>query len=281
MDILRTISECEERYNNRLKEIANQVLKQKKVFVMVTGASCAGKTTTTKKLREYFSEHGVKAETISLDDFYLSNELIPEDKDGEKDYETIDSLDIPLLDKVLQGLAHGNTVRVPRFDFAKKKRSDDYEEMALDKGEVVIIEGLHALNPLVVKHIDDRLVYRVYLYAENESYDVKLLRRIVRDEYYRFFGAEITLDMWDKVLLGEEKYIKPYMSIADAKINTFFEYETPLLATEGIKLLSKVQKDSPNYKTASELMEKISGLQPIDYSLVPKNSLMFEFIKTE
>ena len=279
MDTEYLINRCEQRYNNELLSIVDEVIALGKVFVMVSGASCAGKTTTTKKLREYFALRGIHAETVSLDDFYLNHEKTPLTPEGKPDYETINSLDLDLLDTVMSELAAGKTVRVPRFDFLLKRRSDKFEEMSLDPGEVVIIEGLHAMNPLLCRHIDAGLVYRVYLFAEAEDYDAKLLRRIVRDEYYRFFGAETTLDMWDDVLRGERLYIAPYAPSADAAVNTFFEYETALLAPEGIRLLSAVRQDSPCRRRAEQLMEKIAGCGSVPYEMVPDDSLMMEFIK--
>lgn len=272
------IKRCEKNYNDRLIAVTDEIISRNADFIMVTGASCSGKTTTTKKLRRYFALRGVHAETISLDDFYLDHEftLTP---DGKPDYETINSLDLPLLDSVMCDLAAGRTVRIPRFDFNAKRRSELYEELSLDSGEVVIIEGLHALNPLLCAHVDAASVYRIYLYADDSAYDVKLLRRIVRDAYYRGSDARLTLSMWDDVLNGEEMYIKPYISTADAVINTFFDYETGLLAPEGIKLLSSVPADCPEYAAARALAATVSGAAPIAYDDVPSDSLMNEFIK--
>ncbi len=279
-DTKELINRCEKRYNDVLKRVVSEVIAAKKIFVMVTGASCAGKTTTTKKLREYFAESGVHAETISLDDFYVGRDKTPLTPDGKPDFETIKSLDLPLLKSVMSELAAGKTVRVPRFDFEAGKRSDEYEELSLDPGEVVIIEGLHALNPLLFEHVDTSLAYRVYLHAESESYDVKLLRRIVRDKNYRgYLDAVITFDMWDNVLRGERLYIKPYAADADIRINTFFEYETRLLAPEGCALLDAVDADSPYKPEADALKKVIDGLEPIPYSMVPEDSLMVEFVK--
>lgn len=274
------ITQCEKNYNDVLRHVASEVIGRKKIFVMVTGASCAGKTTTTKKLREYFAESGVHAETISLDDFYVGREKTPLTPDGKPDYETIRSLDLPLLCSIMSDLAVGKNVRIPRFDFAAGCRSDEYEELSLDPGEVVIIEGLHALNPLLFEHVDSSLAYRVYLYAEEEHYDVKLLRRIVRDSNYRgYLDAVITFDMWDNVLRGENLYIKPYSCDADVKINTFFPYETRLLSHEGCVLLDAVDENSPYKAKAVALKKAIDGLEPIPYSMIPQDSLMVEFVK--
>lgn len=274
------INRCEKRYNEVLERVVSEVIAKKKIFVMVTGASCAGKTTTTKKLREYFAESGVHAETISLDDFYVGRDKTPLGPDGKPDFETIKSLDLPLLDSVMSDLAAGRTVRVPRFDFETGRRSDEYEELSLDPGEVVIIEGLHALNPLLFEHVDVSLAYRVYLHAEAENYDVKLLRRIVRDKNYRGYrDAVITFDMWDNVLRGEKLYIKPYADDADIRINTFFEYETRLLSPEGCALLDAVDAGSRYKPQADALKKVIDGLEPIPYSMVPEDSLMVEFVK--
>ena len=274
------ISKCEKSYNDVLRRIVREVIAGKKIFVMVTGASCAGKTTTTKKLREYFAESGVHAETISLDDFYVGRDRTPLTPDGKPDYETIKSLDLPLLNSVMSELAAGRRVCVPRFDFEAGRRSDKYEELSLDPGEVVIIEGLHALNPLLFAHVDASLAYRVYLYAESERYDVKLLRRIVRDSNYRgYHDAVITFDMWDNVLRGEGLYIRPYADGADIRINTFFEYETRLLSREGCVLLDAVDEKSPYKPKADALKRVIDGLEPIPYSMVPADSLMVEFVR--
>jgi len=273
------IKRCEERYNNELICAVDDVIAKKSTFVMVTGASCAGKTTTTKKLREYFARRGVHAETISLDDFYLDHDNAPLNKDGKPDFETIHSLDLPLLDTVMCDLAAGKKVRIPRFDFGRKCRSEEYEELALDPGEVVIIEGLHALNPLLFRHIKPEMVYRIYLYAETAEYDVKLLRRTVRDSYFRSSDAALTLSMWEDVTEGEKKYIRPFIDTANVLINTFFEYETRLLSPEGIRLLSEVPSDCPEKDRVQRLLAAVTGLEPIPYELVPDDSLMLEFIK--
>lgn len=281
MKLSDKLNSYEQEYKQSLKQVAKHVSADKNIlFVLITGASCAGKTTTTRLLARNFEKHGVHAEVISLDDFYKNRSDAPLDKDGNPDLETVYSLDLDLLHDTLASLAKGLEVKIPIFDFLTQCRSEEYNTVSLDKGEVMLIEGLHALNPLIYRSfIPEKMVYKVYLYAENEKYDVKLLRRLVRDSYYRNSNAKMTLDMWTSVRTGEETYIKPFRDGADICINTYNPYEPGLLAARGLEVLRALPENCVHGKIAAELMSMLEHHEQMPYESVPDGSLMWEFIK--
>lgn len=286
MEHFEYAKQCEKMYESGLESVVEKINSNKNILlIFVSGPSCSGKTTTTRKLCEALKKSGRTAHTVSLDDFYLNTEDAPVDENGEKDFETLYSLDLEFLFDFLERLCAGKPVYAPRFDFVKKGRDNTYTKIDMEDGDVCIIEGLHALNPIItLQHTDNDKVFRLYLEPQNnEKYgiispDVRLIRRLVRDYNYRGADAEGTLDMWKSVRNGEEKWIYPFKNTADAEIRTGFEYETGVLKQQAFEVLAQVKKDSEHYEKAKELLSKIEKAEEISHEAVPENSLLREFI---
>ncbi len=280
-DIKKAFAEDEAYYEAAVKNAAQMILDKKTVkMVFVSGASCAGKTPTTERLAHYLNEHGVKTELISLDDFYRKPEDAIYNPDGTPDYESPESLDLPLLHKCFTGLCEGEEVPMPKFLFKEKKRSEVFTEMRLDDDELCIVEGLHALNPDICgSYIDPSKTFKVYLNAETDiDSEPRLLRRIVRDYYKRSATAEVTLSMWENVENGSKKYIYPYKADADVFINTYIAYERYVMRDDGLRMLAEVPANSPYHAKAAELVKKILPLPSLPKSAIEPHSFMREFI---
>lgn len=286
MDNYLYAKKCEEKYEKGLEKVVNKINENKKILIIfVSGPSCSGKTTTTKKLCESLEKSGRTAYTVSLDDFYLDTKDTPLDENGEKDFETLYSLDLEFLFDFLERLCAGKPVYAPRFDFVKKRRDNTYTKIDMEDGDVCIVEGLHGLNPIItLQHTDNERVFRLYLEPQDNerfdipSADVRLIRRLVRDHRYRGTDADGTLDMWKSVRKGEEKWIYPFKDTADATIRTGFEYETGVLKKRAFEVLGEIKEDSEHYETAKRLLAKVEKAEEIDYDAVPENSLLREFI---
>ena len=286
MDHLQYAKQCEQKYESSLQAVVEKINANKNILIIfVSGPSCSGKTTTTKKLCEALEKSGRTAYTVSLDDFYLDTKDAPVDENGEKDFETLYSLDLDFLFDFLERLCAGKPVYAPRFDFVKKGRDNTYTKIDMEDGDVCIVEGLHALNPIItLQHTDNEKVFRLYLEPQdNEKFDiaspdVRLIRRLVRDHRYRGTDAAGTLDMWKSVRNGEEKWIYPFKDTADATIRTGFEYETGVLKNRAFEVLGEIKENSEHYETAKRLLSKVEKADAISYDAVPENSLLREFI---
>lgn len=274
-------SEDEASYEEAVLNTAKRILEKPTVkMVFVTGGSCAGKTPTTERLAHYLSEHGKKAELISLDDFYRPPEEAVYGPDGEPDFECPESLDLDLLHGCFSALCDGKSAWMPRFLFKEKRRSDTYTRMSLEDEEVCIVEGLHALNPKICGgYIDSSKTFKVYLDAVTDQYpEPRLLRRIVRDYYKRNTTAEETIDMWDKVEYGTKNYIIPYKDDADSVINTYINYERYVMRDDALRMLAEVPESSYHKAKADELTAMLKPLPSISKDLVSPTSFMREFL---
>ncbi|HBL83896.1 MAG: hypothetical protein A2Y17_00275 [Clostridiales bacterium GWF2_38_85] len=283
------IIKCEERYEKELDEIADKLYVDKAVkLVLIAGPSCAGKTTTTNKLKKKLSRYNATTYMLSLDDFYKSPEFAPLDEDGKPDLESVQSLDINYLHECLHDISIGKSAYIPTFDFNLRGRTDNYYKIKLEEDDICIIEGLHALNSEIYRsYVDENAMYKIFL--DPQPYEdfpftpsgARQLRRLVRDYYHRSAKAEKTFSMWPSVRNGEKKYIYPYSDCANEKINTFFEYELSVLKDEAIKILSEIKRDSEYYDKASVIIEKLLRYRAIDPSNIPEGSLMNEFVKKQ
>lgn len=280
-DISKAFSEDEASYEASVLDVANRIIEKKTVkMVFVCGASCAGKTPTTERLSQYLNARGIKTELISLDDFYRHLEDAIYNEDGTPDYECPESLDLDLLHGCFSALCDGKSAWMPRFVFQTQRRSDTYTRMSLENDELCIVEGLHSLNPEICgSYIDPAKTFKVYLDANTDKYDEpRLVRRIVRDYYKRSSNAENTLSMWENVENGTRKYIYPYMDTADAKINTYINYELYVMRDDAIRMLEEVPKDSPYRAKAEALIAELSPLPSLPKEAIEPHSLMREFI---
>lgn len=281
MSILMIESQ-EKRYEDNIGEVVSEVLENRdKRLILIAGPSCAGKTTTTRKITEGITAAGRRALSVSIDDFYLNYEDAPVREDGTKDLETIYSIDLDYLHSFLTDLMAGKTAYLPKYTFVNKCRDEKYTPVSISGDDVVILEGLHALNPLIYSgYVDEKNLVRVYLYAESfHDNDPRFLRRMVRDYHHRGADAELTFSMWDDVKEGERLYIDPFINYADFKINTYFTYERGVHVLDVRMILSQVKEDSIYYKKACRIIRSLEDEEPIDHSLVPMTSVLREFMK--
>ncbi len=281
----------EGRYNRIIGNIAKKVASNSKIeIIMLAGPSSAGKTTTAKKIREALKNNGVNSYTISLDDFYLNNCDAPRFPDGTPDFETVYALDIPYFYEVMKDILEKGEADLPEFDFLTGKRKEEHNHIKIGEKEVIIVEGLHALNPIITKDLPSDRLFKIYINVSSRIYDnnkeiilnkrnMRFVRRLVRDYNFRGNSVETTFQMWVTVRYGEDTYLFPYRNNADVKINTIHLYETCVLKNTAIKLLSEVEKDSPFYKESQRLIRNLEKFPDIDKSYIPENSLLREFVK--
>lgn len=277
-------------YENQLSEVSDLIFKNKNniKFVLIAGPSSSGKTTTSKKLEIYLTARGFKTHSISIDDYFLDRKDTPKDIDGEYDFESIRAIDIDLFNKHLAKLLDGEKVLVPRYNFVsgKKEFKDNYLQIG-DK-DVVIIEGLHALNDDLTMSVERKNKYKIYVcpltqlnidhHNRVHTSDTRILRRIIRDSKYRGYFAKDTLTMWKKIREGEEKYIFPYQDDCDIVINTAMLYEIGVLKVYAEPLLFCVPENDETYPEAIRLINFLRNFLPIPSDDVPKESLLREFI---
>lgn len=256
-------------------------------FICVAGPSSSSKTTFAKKLRAWLMSFGLRPIRISIDDYYLPQRLAPHKDDGKPDLESVHALDLKRFDKDMASLARGEATTIPEFDFTRGYATKSRVVKPLP-GQPVIMEGIHALNPLLTPSIPDREKFNVFISPQGQLAiddhnpmsltDNRLIRRIVRDSLTRATSAERTILMWPGVREGEFKYIYPFEDQADFVFNSFLSYETCALKDLALPLLAKVPKDSPAYPTATRLTKFLGFFPSLDARLIPNDSLIREFI---
>lgn len=279
------ILQCESLYEKQMQTLLQTVCSTPSLrLLMVAGPSCSGKTTTTTKLLSGLHERGLTAHMLSIDDFFLEEDAMPRRADGKPDYEAFESFDLVRLRTCIRELLDGKETHIPRFDFSDGYRSDAHTTLTLPADGLLIIEGLHALNPAIYKDIVKReAVYGIFLECTSDApYPLpcipRFLRRLVRDNKFRRADAVLTFYLWDNVLEGEKKYIYPFVEKADTRINTFFAYEAGVLCKDAIRILSELPQAHPARPTAMSLLRALEDISPIDPALVPPDSLICEFI---
>ncbi len=284
------IDECEKKYNNKILNIAN-IIKESSVneIVMLAGPSSAGKTTTAKKLSEVLSSMDIPCHTISLDDFYLNNCDAPRFPDGTADFETVEALDIEYFKETIRELLEKRAADMPEFDFLTGMRRAEKKRLEIGEKDVIIVEGLHALNPIITSTIPKERLLKIYINLSSRIYDrnmnivlnkrnMRFLRRLIRDYQFRGNSVEETFKMWISVRYGEDAYLFPYKDNADIKINTVHLYETCVLKDMAVKLLFEVEKNSEFYKESQRLIRSLLKFPEINSDYVPDSSLLREFI---
>lgn len=277
-------------YNSQISKIADKIYENSKNIkvVLIAGPSSSGKTTTSKKLEIYLRSKGLVPHQISIDDYFVNREDTPRDENGELDFESIDALDVNLFNKQLLALLDGERVLLPQYNFVLGKREYKDKWLKLGENDLIIIEGLHALNDVMTMSIDTKNKFKIYispltqLNIDNHNYirttDTRKLRRIVRDNKYRGHNASQTLKMWSKIKRGEEKYIFPYQDNVDEIINSALIYEIGILKTYAEPLLFSVSEDDPMYHEALRLINFLRNFLPIPSDDVPSDSILREFI---
>ena len=281
--------DCSEAYHAKVEAASREIFGDvSKKIVMLAGPSSSGKTTTASILSSFINSFGGKAYTVSLDDFYLPHSAgYPLDENGEPDYECVEALDIELLHYKLHELVEKGKSDLPVFDFNTGERVNNAKSIALNENDVIIVEGLHALNPVITDTLDEANLYKIYVSVSSRVYendgsvllskrDLRFVRRMVRDYSFRSMPVIRTFEIWDSVTRGEDKYLFPFEYLADVKINSFHPCEPCVLSERAIGLLSKV-KDGEFEEKAALLINKLRLFKNIDYSVLPENSLLREF----
>ncbi len=284
------IEDCEKRYQGIIDKIVKRIIDEDgREIIMLAGPSSAGKTTTAKRLKEGLLKKGVTAYVLSLDDFYLNRDDIPYLPDGSQDYETVYALDLERLENDLNALLRGETVETPVFDFTTGKRSDtQFNTITLGQEDVVIIEGLHALNPLITEKVHGKLL-KVYINVSSRVCDengkvilskrnFRFLRRIIRDYKFRASSVDNTYRLWKNVTAGEDKYLFPYRDNADIKGNTVHLYEPCVIKNQALPLLRESKVSDEFREDAEKLCVSLERFFDIDENKVPKDSLLREFL---
>ena len=275
--------------SNRLLNVAREIEKQKeyKKIILLAGPSSSGKTTTTMKLCMYLRSLGLNPKMISMDDYFVERIHTPKNAKGEPDYECFEAVDHQMLNEQVAALLAGKTVKAPVYNFIEGKK-EFKKDLVLAKDDILLIEGIHALNPKVLVDIPSKNKYKIYLSALTElnldnhnrfpTTDNRLLRRIVRDNRTRGYSVEETLEIWPNVRRGEEQYIFPYQDEADVTINTALIYELGVLKTYGEPLLYSVSEHSPYYEEARRLLNMLRLILPVASEAIPDDSIIREFI---
>lgn len=286
----KMIDQIESAYRRYLGSIVNTITENPERYkvILLAGPSSSGKTTTTEILKEMLGARGVHCATISLDNFYRGEFQAPLLENGDRDYESVDALNLPVLEGCLMDLIDTGECRIPVFDFMTRQPSDRTKEVSLPEKGVAIFEGIHALNPRISAHLPADRLLKLYISVKQDikdsagtvlsHNDLRCIRRVVRDNSFRGTAPDRTFDMWTNVLDGENKYIRPYKSVSHITINSIHMYEPCVLRHRAIPLLSTIKPESPHYRYATWLITQLERFVPIDETLVPDISILREFI---
>lgn len=290
---VQIINLAEARQERKYAEVADKVFKAKDRIriVMLAGPSSSGKTSSSLRLAMQCKVLGMNPKVIELDNYFLNREDTPLDEFGNKDYESLYAMDLEFLNRQLNDLIDGREVEVPKFDFKEGKRVFVGNRLRLEKDDILIMEGIHALNPELTPSVDQNRIFRVYASAltslnidENNhisTTDNRLLRRMVRDNRTRGISPEETILRWPSVRRGEERNIFPFQENADAAFNSALIFELPMLRYYAEPLLLRISPTSPAYSEAVRLLQFLSlvtPLSPAEIGAIPPTSIMREFI---
>ena len=275
--------------SNRLLYLAKDIYdkRNKKKIVLIAGPSSSGKTTTSRKLCMYLESFGLQPKAISMDDYFHDREKTPLNEQGEYDFESLEAMDLELFDKQIASLLKGEKIKVPTYNFVHGIK-EYHNDLELDDNDILIIEGIHALDDKILTNISRDKKFKIYICPLTElnldnhnrvpTTDNRLLRRIIRDNRTRNYNVEHTLEQWPKVRAGEEKYIFPYQDEADATVNSAAIYEIGVLKTYVEPLLYAVDNSSPYYEEAKRLLNLLRVFLPITSDAIPEDAVIREFI---
>ena len=288
-EIDELIRVCEARQCKALSRIADQVTGREGVrLVLLAGGSSAGKTTTAKRLCTQLRVNGVTAMHMSTDDYFVGDSRNPRDENGEFDYETIECVDMARLAEDLNALLAGRTIHPRRFDFVKHEGFDPDYTVSLPEKGIIVLEGIHALNPRLTADVPDACKFRLFIEPKSQltvfamtrmqSTDARLLRRLVRDNQFRKMDPLKTLAMWPKVLAGEDKWINPFRGNADAEFDSALEYELSVLKLYAEGHLARAKMKNPDEPKLHLLLRILSAVHATDPTKVPGDSILRETI---
>ena len=273
----------------KIAHIADEIAKRKGVkLILLAGPSSSGKTTTCKRLSIQLIANGLRPLQISLDDYFVDRELSPRDENGDYDFESIHALNLRLINEQFNALFNGEEVELPRYDFPTGKSVKSGNKLKMEDNNVLVVEGIHALNPELTAQIPEELKYRVYVSAlttillDDHNYipttDNRLLRRIIRDYKYRGVDARETIRRWPSVRAGENKWIFPFQENADVMFNSAMLFELAVIKQQAEPLLEQVPENCSEYSEAYRLLKFLKYIKPIPNTDIPPTSLLREFL---
>jgi uridine kinase len=273
----------------KIAQIADEITRRKGTkLVLIAGPSSSGKTTTCKRLSVQLAVNGIRPVNISLDDYFIDRENTPRDEKGDYDFEHLHALNLPLFNEQLAALFRGEEVELPRYDFPTGTSQKSGKKLHLGENEILVVEGIHALNPELTSQIPNEQIFRVYASAlttillDNHNYipttDNRLLRRIIRDHKYRGVNALETIRRWPSVRAGENKWIFPFQENADAMFNSAMLFELAVIKSQAEPLLEQVPENCPEYAEAYRLLKFLRYIKPIPETQIPPTSLLREFL---
>ncbi len=286
------INVAEALHNKMFAKIADDIAARYKKggarVILLAGPSSSGKTTSAMRLSIQLITNYIVPKMISLDNYFVDRKHTPLDEDGDLDYESLYALDLKQLNQDLKDLLAGKEVKMPTYNFVTGEREYSGETLKLNEGEVLLLEGIHGLNPELTKQIPEELKYRIYVSAlttlniDDHNWiptsDNRLLRRIVRDTKYRKISAQETISRWGKVRRGEEKWIFPYQENADAMFNSSLIFELAVMKNQAERVLRQIPVNVPEYSEANRLLRFLEHFEPLNEDEIPSTSLLREFL---
>ncbi len=273
-----------------ISDIADMVLKEHRAVrvVLISGPSSSGKTTFAQRISTQLRVNGLKPTPLSLDNYFINREQTPRDNEGKYDFESLNSLDLELLQKQIKKLINGETVETPIYDFVSGSRSNETITMNLGASDILVIEGIHALNPKLLPGINRNSLFKIYISSLFElnvdsmnrvpTTEVRLIRRMVRGERFRGTSPDETLNQWNNVRKGEYAHIFKYEEESDAMFNSSLLYEMNAIRPYAEDVLKKIGDDSPYFETKERLLNLLSFFKPLEAVKIPFNSILREFI---
>ena len=279
------IRHCEFEYESRVYAAAKEIIEENRHIIMLTGPSASGKTTTAHKLRDKLISMGRKSRVISLDNFFKNREDYPRLENGEKDYENVTALELGLFSRCFNELLEKGRARFPEFDFQAERRIEDAIELELEDG-FIIVEGIHALNPLLLELLPAEETFTIYAGLREEysfrgqrilpTRDIRLLRRMIRDHKYRGHSPQKTIAMWPDVCEGEDRYIKIFKPNADLLLDTSFSYEI-LIMHSALREFEQYSVDTPAGQRLAALLKVFDNIGYLPVGNLPAGSMLCEF----
>ncbi len=274
-------------YNRQVEKTVEGIISDNSKVVLLAGPSGSGKTTTAGNIAKLLNQKGKIAHVVSIDNFFVGKGNYPILPDGSEDFESVYSLDLNLFRKTVDDILTKDEVSLPKFDFSVSQRTDNAYTLKLTSQDIIIFEGIHALNPLLLPENHKSEIFRVYVAVKSEIYDnenkvlssqnIRLIRRMIRDNLFRNYPHQRTVRIWNNVLNGEEKYIKPFMREADSVIDSIHPYEIGVYRAILLKT-PPLETFENETKRISEIAQEIEKFTPFDETKIPKDSMIREFI---
>ena len=275
-------------HEKKIAQIADAIAEKRPKIVFISGPSSSGKTTFSKRLQIQLLVDGILPEVLSMDDYFVNRVDTPRDENGNWDFEDVHAVDLPFFRQQMLDLLDGKEIDLPTYDFAKGERVFEGRKLKLQKDSVLVIEGLHALNPIILPDVDKDLTFKIYVSAlttiniDNHNWipttDIRLLRRVVRDYKYRGYSAKETIARCPSVIRGEQKWVYPFQEEADVMFNSALIFEFAVLKRHAEPILSEVPKFCEEYTEAHRLLKFLQYFIPVPEKEIPPTSLLREFV---